>query len=85
MSKMVVLVGFGKGVHGLCRLEFGKGWHGKSPDHTFVKKRCDKASKSKTSNKISRQEKSLSPFVGNPREGQPEGIQIKVERLFGIS
>ena len=47
-------------------------------DHTSVKKRCDKASKSKKPNQISQQEESLYPFVGNPREGQPEGIQMKL-------
>ena len=47
-------------------------------DHTSVKKRCEKASKSKKPNQINQQEKSLYPFVGNPREGQPEGIQMKL-------
>ena len=47
-------------------------------DHTSVKKRCEKASKSKKPNQINQQEKSLYPFVGNPREGQPEGIQMRL-------
>jgi len=47
-------------------------------DHTSVKKRCDKANNSKKPNQINQQEKSLYPFVGNPREGQPEGIQMKL-------
>ena len=47
-------------------------------EHTSVKKRCDKASKSKKPNQINQQEKSLYPFVGNPKEGQPEGIQMKL-------
>tara|TARA_B110000196_G_scaffold211321_1_gene181234 strand:- start:7906 stop:8904 length:999 start_codon:yes stop_codon:yes gene_type:complete len=46
-------------------------------DHTSIKKRCDKANKSKKPNQINQQEKSLYPFVGNPREGQPEGIQMR--------
>jgi REP element-mobilizing transposase RayT len=47
-------------------------------DHTSVKKRCEKASKSNKPNQINQQEKSLYPFVGNPREGQPEGIQMRL-------
>jgi len=47
-------------------------------DHTSVKKRCDKANKSNKPNHINQQEKLLYPFVGNPREGQPEGIQMKL-------
>lgn len=47
-------------------------------NHTSVKKRCEKASKSNKPNQINQQEKSLYPFVGNPREGQPEGIQMRL-------
>ena len=47
-------------------------------DHTSIKKRCETAKKSKQPNRLSQQEKSLYPFVGNPREGQPEGIQMKL-------
>jgi hypothetical protein len=47
-------------------------------DHTSIKKRCDNANKSKIPNHINQQEKSLYPFVGNPKEGQPEGIQMKL-------
>jgi REP element-mobilizing transposase RayT len=47
-------------------------------DHTSVKKRCDKASKTNKPNQINQQEKLLYPFVGNPREGQPEGIQMRL-------
>ena len=47
-------------------------------DHTSIKKRCEAAKKSKQPNRLSQQEKSLYPFVGSPREGQPEGIQMKL-------
>lgn len=46
--------------------------------HTSVKKRCEKAQTSKQPNRISQQEKSLYPFVGNPRQHQPEGVQIRL-------
>jgi hypothetical protein len=46
--------------------------------HTSVKKRCEKANKSKKPNQVNQQEKTLYPFVGNPREKQPEGIQMKL-------
>lgn len=46
--------------------------------HTSVKKRCEKANKSKNPNQVNQQEKTLYPFVGNPREKQPEGIQMKL-------
>ncbi len=45
-------------------------------DHTSIKKRCEKAQISKQPNRIKSQEKTLYPFVGNPRERQPEGIQM---------
>lgn len=47
-------------------------------DHTSVKKRCKKAEKSKQPNHLNQQEKLLYPFVGNPRQTQPEGIQMKL-------
>jgi hypothetical protein len=47
-------------------------------DHTSVIKRCDNANKSNNPNQINEQEKLLYPFVGNPRENQPEGIQMKL-------
>ncbi len=46
--------------------------------HTSVKKRCEKAQKSKQSNRISQQEPSLYPFVGYPQKNQPEGIQMRL-------
>jgi REP element-mobilizing transposase RayT len=47
-------------------------------DHTSVKKRCEKAQKSIAPNQISQQEKTLYPFVGNPKKDQPEGIQMRL-------
>lgn len=47
-------------------------------DHTSVKKRCEKAQKSKAPNQINQQEKTLYPFVGNPKKDQPEGIQMRL-------
>lgn len=47
-------------------------------EHTSVKKRCEKAVESKNPNHVNQQEKTLYPFVGNPKQGQPEGIQMKL-------
>jgi REP element-mobilizing transposase RayT len=47
-------------------------------DHTSIKKRCEKAEESSNPNHINQQEKSLYPFVGNPKQNQPEGIQMKL-------
>ena len=47
-------------------------------DHTSVKKRCDQAKTTQQPNHQNQQEKSLFPFVGNPRENQPQGIQMKL-------
>ena len=47
-------------------------------NHTSVKKRCEKARKSNKPNQINQQEKTLYPFVGNPKQEQPEGIQMKL-------
>ena len=47
-------------------------------DHTSIKKRCEKAVESSNPNHVNQQEKSLYPFVGNPKQGQPEGIQMKL-------
>jgi len=47
-------------------------------NYTSVKKRCDKASKSKKPNQMNQQEKLLYPFVGYPKQGQPEGIQMRL-------
>jgi REP element-mobilizing transposase RayT len=47
-------------------------------DHTSIKKRCETAVKSSNPNHINQQETSLLPFVGNPKQRQPEGIQMKL-------
>ena len=47
-------------------------------DHTSIKKRCEKAKTTQQPNRTSQQEKSLFPFVGNPRKDQPQGIQMKL-------
>jgi REP element-mobilizing transposase RayT len=47
-------------------------------DHTSIKKRCEKAVESSNPNHINQQEKSLYPFVGNPKQNQPVGIQMKL-------
>jgi REP element-mobilizing transposase RayT len=47
-------------------------------DHPSIKKRCEKAEESSNPNHINQQEKSLYPFVGNPKQNQPEGIQMKL-------
>jgi hypothetical protein len=47
-------------------------------DHTSIKKRCDRARKVNNPNQVSQQEKTLYPFVGNPKQDQPEGIQMKL-------
>ena len=44
--------------------------------HTSIKKRCEKSKKSMSPNQVKQQEKTLYPFVGNPREDQPQGIQM---------
>ena len=48
-------------------------------DHTSVKKRCEKAQ-----NQISQQEKTLYPFVGNPKKDQPEGIQMRLSEYLEL-
>ena len=47
-------------------------------DYTSIKKRCEKAKTTKQPNRIDQQEKSLFPFIGNPRENQPQGIQMRL-------
>jgi hypothetical protein len=37
-----------------------------------------KLRRAKPPNQINQQEKSLYPFVGNPKQGQPEGIQMRL-------
>lgn len=53
-------------------------------EHTSVKKRCEKAVQSKQPNHRNQQEKLLYPFVGNPRQDQPEGIQMKLSDYLAL-
>ena len=53
-------------------------------DHTSVKKRCEKAKTTRRPNAINQQEKSLLPFVGNPREDQPHGIQMRLSDYLDL-
>jgi REP element-mobilizing transposase RayT len=46
--------------------------------HTSINKRCKTAKVCKNPNQLTQQEKSLHPFVGNPKMGQPLGIQMKL-------
>ena len=47
--------------------------------HTSVKKRCEKAKISQQPNRMSQQEKSLLPFVGNSKKDNPKyGIQMRL-------
>lgn len=41
-------------------------------DHASVKRRCEKACKTKKPNQVNQQDASLFPFVGNPREYHPD-------------
>jgi hypothetical protein len=47
-------------------------------DHTSVKKRCEKSKTTQRPNNINQQEKTLLPFVGNPKQDQPQGIQMRL-------
>jgi len=47
-------------------------------DHTSIKRRYDNARTTKQPNRIDQQDKLLYPFSGNPKQGQPEGIQLKL-------
>lgn len=49
-----------------------------SSEHTSIKRRADKAKASKQPNHPNQQEHSLLPFVGNPRQSIPKGIQMKL-------
>ncbi|GGY51422.1 hypothetical protein GCM10011297_25460 [Bacterioplanes sanyensis] len=46
--------------------------------HTSVQRRIKKAKSSRQSNHPSQQTKDLLPFVGNPRQNIPLGIQMKL-------
>ena len=47
-------------------------------EHTSIKKRYDQAKTTKQPNRIDKQQKLLYPFVGYPKQNQPEGIQLKL-------
>ena len=49
-----------------------------SSDHTSVKRRSEKATASKQPNHPNQQAEALLPFVGNPRQNIPKGIQMKL-------
>jgi REP element-mobilizing transposase RayT len=53
-------------------------------DHTSIKKRCKKARASRKPNQLNQQEKMLYPFVGNPKQGQPQGIQMRLSDYLGL-
>ena len=53
----------------------------KSPEtseHTSIKKRYEQAKKTRQPNRIDQQEKRLYSFTGNPKQDQPEGIQMRL-------
>ncbi len=52
--------------------------------HTSVNSRCEKAQKSKQPNRIRSQKKTLYPFVGSPREHQPEGIHMYLSDYLAL-
>ena len=56
--------------------------------HTSVKKRCEKAKKTRQANHINQQVKSLYPFVGSlcqkSRQHQSEGIQIRLTDYLNL-
>ena len=47
-------------------------------DHTSIKKRAEKAKDVKQANHQNQQVRELFPFVGNPRQDSPKGIQIRL-------
>ena len=47
-------------------------------DHTSVKKRSEKAKSTKQPNHPNQQAEELHPFVGNPRQDSPKGIQMRL-------
>tara|TARA_Y100001934_G_C12311735_1_gene755269 strand:+ start:24 stop:1019 length:996 start_codon:yes stop_codon:yes gene_type:complete len=47
-------------------------------DHTSVKKRSEKAKSTKQPNHPNQQTEELYPFVGNPRQDSPKGIQMRL-------
>jgi REP element-mobilizing transposase RayT len=47
-------------------------------EHTSIKRRCKKARSVTQANHPNQQEKSLLPFVGNPRQAMPKGLPFKL-------
>ena len=47
-------------------------------DHTSIKKRSEKSKQSQQVNHPNQQVKELHPFVGNPRQDMPDGIQMRL-------
>ena len=47
-------------------------------DHTSIKKRTEKAKSTKQPNHPNQQAEELYPFVGNPRQDSPKGIQMRL-------
>lgn len=47
-------------------------------EYTSIKRRCDAAKKSTNPNHKAQQVETLHPFVGNPRQNIPQGIQMKL-------
>ncbi len=52
--------------------------------HTSIKKRCQTAKKKQHPNHINQQENTLLAFVGNPRENQPKGIQVRLSDYLNL-
>ena len=46
-------------------------------EHTSIKKRCAKAKTTQQSNRINKQVAGLLPFLGDPKQDQPCGIQMR--------
>ena len=47
-------------------------------EHTSVKQRCEQAKTTQQPNRVNQQVKKLYPFVGNPKDDQPQGIQMRL-------
>jgi hypothetical protein len=53
-------------------------------DHTLVKKRCEKAKNIQQLNSVNQQEKTVLPVVGNPKQDQPQGIQMRLTDYLNL-
>ena len=47
-------------------------------EHTSIKRRCEKAKTTQQPNRTDQQVDGLLPFVGNPKQNQPCGIQLRL-------